>query len=355
MAYPIPTLDKVRSQILADWRNNDDAIVIDTDSDNYIRATGIASAIIGLYQYAKWGINQWFPDSADIDNLVRYASARGILRKTASGALGTVRITGTPNVPITSGAIIQINGGRQYQTMLPAVIGADSQVEITATALVAGTAGNLSDNTGGTLQMAPLGVDGAVVVLQMRGGVEEEDEAVFLERLLEYLRHPPAGGNKFDYLRWAKEVDGVTSAYCYPKRRGAGTTDVAVLSNGLPPSEALRAKVFTYIDERKPTFGDCMILLIQQFPVAITGVLELADKVLLDTVRPKIDAALAEYFATIDPGDTVYRQRIITIILSVTGVVDVNLTQPVANITRLVDAEHIEQSTLGLVTLPVLP
>src|SRR5450830_717336 len=350
MPYPIPTMETVRSGILADWSNEDDEITVDEDSDYYIRATGIASAIIGLYQYAKWGINQWFPDTADIENLVRFASARGITQKSASSAIGTVQFTGTPTSTIDAGTIFQIGDGTQYQTSLAAAIDVNNQITVTATAVVAGIGGNLADNTAATLQSAPSGVAPAAIILQMSGGVAAETDVAFLERVLDYLRNPPAGGTKNDFERWAKECGGVTSAYCYPKRRGTGTTDVAILSNGAPPSDALRALVFAYIDNLKTTFGDCMILAPQQTAVAIAGTLTL-NGTDLDTALAAIQTSLAEYFAALAPGDTVYLKRIITIILNVTGVEDVVLTLPAGNVTNIVDISNVQQSILGTITL----
>lgn len=351
----IPTLDAIRARILNNWRNLDPEVVVDADSDNYIRATGIASAILGLYQYAKWGINQWFPDTADWDNLVRYASARGVTQKLAASALGTLAVTGTPTTPLPSGSVVQIGDQRQYQTLVPVSIGNDGKATVTVAALVPGTAGNLADNTPATLQSAPLGIDANAMILEMRGGTEDETAAAFLERMLEVLRNPEAGGNQYDYERWAKQVAGVDRAFCYPRRRGPGTVDVAVLSNGLPPSEALRVKVQSAIDAKRPPYGDSMTLIIQQGAVAVSGVLHLADNVLLGTVLPKIQAGLEEYFLALAPGETVYRQRIITIICSVSGVKDLELALPAGNVTNRVDDSHIEQSKLGAVNLTLPP
>ncbi|KUG24582.1 phage flumu protein gp47 [hydrocarbon metagenome] len=44
----------------------------------------------------------------------------------------------------------------------------------------------------------------------------DETDAELLERVLDYIRRPPAGGNQYDYIRWAKEVDNVAQAYCVP-------------------------------------------------------------------------------------------------------------------------------------------
>ncbi|PNB76649.1 phage tail protein, partial [Pseudomonas sp. FW305-BF6] len=61
-----------------------------------------------------------------------------------------------------------------------------------------------------------------------------------LARLLEIIQKPPAGGAVYDFVRWAKEVDGITDVLPLPKRRGAGTVDLIVTaSGGLPSSEVI--------------------------------------------------------------------------------------------------------------------
>lgn len=73
-----------------------------------------------------------------------------------------------------------------------------------------------------------------------------------MDRLLDIIRRAPAGGNKYDYRRWAMSVDGVTAAYVYPLRRGLGTVDVVITSaDGLPSAEIIAATQ-AYIDDVRP-------------------------------------------------------------------------------------------------------
>jgi uncharacterized phage protein gp47/JayE len=58
-----------------------------------------------------------------------------------------------------------------------------------------------------------------------------ETDAELLARLLKYIRRPPAGGNKYDYEKWALEVDNVAAAYCIPLAQGLGSVDVIILAN----------------------------------------------------------------------------------------------------------------------------
>lgn len=351
MAYPIPTVEQVRDAILTDWRNQDNLVAVAVDSDNYIRATGIASAITGLYQFASWGINQYFPDTADAENLVRFASTRGILRGPAVGAQGTARFTGVVGAAIPLGTLVQTADGKQFQTTAPAAIGGAGTVDVPATAVNAGPIGNQPDNTPGVLQTAPAGVTPAVLLLQMSGGVDEESLASLLTKVLDHLRQPPAGGNKFDYPRWALEVAGVTAAFVYPTRRGIGSVDVAILSNGLPPSDALRAQVTAYIGDRMPIETDFMVLAPQLVAVPVAATLVLSTDADAAAALAKAEAGLAAYFATFRPGDTVRRSRIQTILGDIDGVLDFDLTAPAANVVTVVDQFLVQMPSLGTVTL----
>jgi uncharacterized phage protein gp47/JayE len=351
MPYPILTQERVRDSILANWRNLDPTVDVSEDSDNYIRASGLGSTIAGLYQFQAWGINQFFPDTADEGNLTRFASARGILRDPPSSAIGTIALTGTPAAQLAAGAIVQVADGNQYATAAIATIGAGGTATVAATAVSAGVIDNQPDNMPGTLQIAPAGIDSAVVLLEMSGGTPAESLASLLAKVLERLRNPPAGGNQFDYPRWAREVPGVTAAYLFPRRRGAGTMDIAILSNGAPPSDALRVAVAAYVESQCVPYGDRMILSPQEIVVAITATVVLAPGVLLATVQAAALAALSEYFASLKPGDTAYKSRISSIIQEIPGVLSVALTAPAANVATLVDATHIEMPFIGAVAI----
>jgi len=58
-----------------------------------------------------------------------------------------------------------------------------------------------------------------------------ETRADYAARLLYNVQQPPAGGNQYDYPRWAKEVSGVKDAWCFPLAQGEGTVDVVVLAD----------------------------------------------------------------------------------------------------------------------------
>ena len=76
-----------------------------------------------------------------------------------------------------------------------------------------------------------------------------ETDAAYLARLLDYIRRPPAGGNQYDYIKWAETIDNVTAAYCFPLGQGLGTVDVVIMADAaitgseIPSSHALTGTV----------------------------------------------------------------------------------------------------------------
>src|SRR5450759_3445816 len=84
----------------------------------------------------------------------------------------------------------------------------------------------------------------------------DETDAAYLGRLLDDIRRPPAGGNKYDYIKWALEVNDVARAWCFPIAQGVGTVDVVILANLLStgseiPSSSARISVNTSVTANK--------------------------------------------------------------------------------------------------------
>ncbi|MGL9773351.1 MAG: baseplate J/gp47 family protein [Sodalis sp. (in: enterobacteria)] len=202
-------------------------------------------------------------DTADHDYLVMHGRTRNLTSKAATPAGGEVRLTGNPGANITGLLQLRPTGSRQrYQTTAPGTIDATGSLTLPVRSPQNGTQGNLADNTPGTLLMAPANnVDSNATITRMVGSSEAESDAALLARLLEVIRRPPAGGNQYDYHRWAVSLPGVTEAHGYPLRRGYGTVDVVIVThNDLPSPETLKA-VQRYLDEMRPiTAKNCLVL-----------------------------------------------------------------------------------------------
>ena len=354
MPFAIPAFDAIRDALLRDIKNQRPDADTGPDSDFFIRASSVASAVEGLYQHQAWITRQIFPDTADRDYLLLHARVRGLSPKPAVAASGQFRLNGTPAANVPTGLTIKL-GDQPYTTTHAATLDANGSAVVTAQANTAGTAGNAAANLAAALTAAPAGVSSQAIVVSMTGGVDVESDGELLARLLDLIRRPPAGGNKYDYRRWALAVPGVSAAYVYPLRRGLGTVDVVITSaNGLPSADTLAA-VQTYIDDVRPVTAKGFFVLAPTLkPVNISVLVQLSGITQVDA-QAAINTALGGYFAALAPGDTAVKSRLEALISGIPGITDRSVTLPAANVVAVVDAAKVEWLRLGTVTVGLMP
>lgn len=353
MAHTTPVLTDISGTLLRDIGNQLPDADVSKDSDFAVRANSVASAIYGLYQHQKWIVRQMFPDTADHDYLVLHARTRNLSQKLATNAGGKALFTGTANAKLPSGLQFRLQGtGTTYQTTAAGTIGADGTATIPARALVAGTAGNLTAQATATLMTTPSGVDGTVTVLTMTGGTEDETDPELLARLLEVIRRPAAGGNKYDYHTWAVSVSGVTEAYVYPLRRGYGTVDVVITSADGLPSEDTIAAVQAYIDDQRPVTAKNTLILA---PSVITTDVKInvrrSTDLSLDEAKAQIQSVVTNYFNRLAPSETAVRSQIGALVSDIAGVIDYDIVTPAANVVPKVDATTVEWVRAGTISV----
>ncbi|MCX8962128.1 baseplate J/gp47 family protein [Erwinia psidii] len=330
MPYTTPVLTAIRTDLLRDIKNLLPDADTGTDSDFYVRASSVASAVEGLYHHQSWIVRQIFADTADTEYLEQHCRLRQIFRKAATAATGTATFSGSAGATADSGLIIKRDGISRTTTEA-VTIDASGTGAATVQASDVGTAGNTSA-TSGMLTSVPDGFESTVLISDMVGGTDQETDAALLARLLEAIRRPAAGGNKYDYRNWALAVDGVTGAYVWPLRRGLGTVDVIIVSgDGLPSDETLAA-VQAYIDDQRPvTAKNCLVLK----PVEMFIDFEIKvwlEGVTLDSVTLQIEETIKTWFSYLAPGETAVLTTLGGQISGLTGVWDYRFVTPTANV-----------------------
>lgn len=353
MPYTAPDFEKIRSDILRDIQNLDDTADITEDSDNWVRATSVASVATGLYQHQAWIVRQIFPDTADTEFLVWHARTRSIYRKSATTASGTVSVSGEPGSEADAGYVIY-RGSLSYTTTESVTLGEDGTASVKASASAAGSSGNTTAAATGTFSSTPVGFDSTVTIGVMSGGTDDETDAALLERLLDVIRRPPAGGNKYDYRRWALSVDGVTAAYVYPLRRGLGTVDVVITSaNGLPSDEII-ANCQAYINDQRPvTAKDTLVLAPTYHVVDITAAISV-DGITFEAAEETVISDLTTFFNNLEPGDAFIKSQAEGVITNITGITDRDISSPEGNIQPSVDDTVVEWIKVGQIEVTEL-
>jgi uncharacterized phage protein gp47/JayE len=300
----------------------------------------MSDAMSGLanlaYLYLDWLAKQLMPDTAEREWLDRFGiiwltnsdGSKG--RKVATYASGTVQFLGTFASPVPVGTLITGGNGVPYQTTSSATIDELGQGTSDAICLTAGVIGNLPEGDAMTPSPAVDGIDSAILISDMSGGVDTETDEQLRERILFRIQEPPMGGNQQDYVRWAKAVPGVTRAWA-ESEMGIGTMTLRFLMDDLYPDNyglptpADVQTVSDYIDSVRPvTVKDCFVMapLLYFYDVTI-------NKLSQDTptVRGNIEASLAKMeFVRSQPGQTMYRSWVDEAISQAIGEIDHELT-----------------------------
>ncbi len=117
MPLTIPSQDDIAGKYLEEISNQLPDADVYADSDYRVRANATASTLWGLYQYAAWALRQALPDTADKEYLEVHAGQRGLTRKQAAAAGGSVTLTGKAATPVAGGLQFRVKGNNTlYQT-----------------------------------------------------------------------------------------------------------------------------------------------------------------------------------------------------------------------------------------------
>lgn len=348
-----PILDEIRQAILRDVVSLNPTADVATDSDNYARASSLAAVAEGLYAHQKWLIKQFFPDTADTEFLEKHAALRGIHRRAATHASGVgAMVFGNAGSVIEAGKQIMTADGRFYEVVEQGQI-ADKSALLKVRSLNTGANQNIIQPTKASFMAAPAGVQTECELREVVGGTNDETDASLLERLLNRIRRPPAGGNKYDYKEWALDVDGVEAAFVYPLRRGLGTVDIAITSNNDLPSDETVRRVQAYIDEMRPVTAKGANVVkptVRRVDFVIQVKLSGAG---LNQISEEITTALGEYFAQLLPTEPLILSKCEAVVSNLIGVVDSNIITPSSNLQADTN-EHLEWFRLGSVRVEAM-
>lgn len=349
--FIVPTLEEIRASLLRDYQTYYPNADTSEDSDAYARASSLAACAEGIYAHQKWLIKQFFPDTADTEFLEKHAGLRGLRRRNATYAAGKgATISGNPDAVIAVGLQIKTEDGRFYEITESAVISASGSAVVAVRSLATGAAQNIKTATKGSFMAAPVGVSTDVVLNDVVGATNAESDSSLLERLLNKIRRPAAGGNKYDYKDWALEVDGVEQAYVYPLRRGLGTVDIAITAdNGVPSDDTVR-RAQEYIDQERPVTAKESKVVKPDVTKINFNIQVKISGVALNDIKTAIRNALTDYFNGLIPGDDLIVSQCEAVVSDLIGVVDRRFVAPNAN--RKADViNKIEWFRLGEITV----
>ena len=354
--YSRPTLKSLRNRAVSDINAN----VKGADASlrrRYLNILATVCAGIGdeILRRVEYLLKQAFLQDADPEYVVKHGQTYSFPRKMATKATGTITIPATPGSILPEGTAFKRSDGVTYTSIDEAVATSDRTCSVQITADNVGKDANASSGTIISLLSPVSGFEakGTVDSLGITGGTDIESMESYAERLLFYLRNPSTGGNKTDYEIWAREVPGVTRAWCYPTESGSGTVTVRFMmddsyDDGIPLAGDVE-RVKEYIADKQPATATVYIEAPISDPLDITFVS-------LDPATTEAEAAIYSKLkslvqsSSVKPGGTLRLSKIRAAISNATGNEDFVLSAPSADIISATG--HI--TTLGNITYPMV-
>jgi uncharacterized phage protein gp47/JayE len=228
MPYSRPTLSDLRSRVAADITSG-----LPT-ADGLLRFSNISilgKALAGLdhlnYGYLDWMAKQGVPYTSSGEFLQAWAALKNVFPKDASNATGAVTFPATAGAVIDAGTEVVRGDSATFTVQTTVTVGAGGTVAVTVSADLAGEAGNTPLDSLMTLGSSIAGVQSSGTVTSViTGGADQEKEDSLFARMLAAYQSTPNGGSDNDYVTWAKDVPGVTRAWCAPNGFGTGTVVV---------------------------------------------------------------------------------------------------------------------------------
>lgn len=232
-----------------------------------------------------------FADTSYGEYLTMIVGAVGVIRRQATQAIGTVKVTGRGTV--LAGSVFATPAGVRFETLEETVV--ETEAEIKIQCLTAGDVGNVPE---GAITLIPMSIPGISSVTNEAAtydGYDEETDDELKERYFFKIRKPATSGNPWHYIQWALEVPVVGTAKCQRTWAGPNTVRVIIVDRNMQPaSDELVQAVFDHIEEERPI--GAKLTVVSATPITI----DIEAKVVGTIDEDAFEEAVLAYFKELD-------------------------------------------------------
>ena len=237
---------------------------MEDSSDLAVRLYAAAAELESLYGYGDWVLRQSFPQSADGEYLNLHAALRGLARRGAANAAGSIRFSvpeaRADDLTVPAGTVCMTAGAVRFVTDGEGTIAAgELSCTVPAHAENPGAGGNAEAGTVTHMVQAPVGVGGCTNPSAFSGGQDAESDDALRLRLLETFSSLPNGANAAFYETRARAFAGVGDVEVLPRNRGVGTVDLIVSSVSGQSDPALVQAVQDDLDSVREIAVDVLV------------------------------------------------------------------------------------------------
>lgn len=259
-----------------------------------------AIGLYGTHLHLRWWGDQYMPDTAELEHLIRHSSIWGVYQREATKAVGYAAFTGTPGLAVPVGLQLRTPGGALVETSGAGVVAGGGSVTLALIASEGGTAANTAGGATLPIVTALAGLDPQAATLDadgLVGGTAEETPESLLERLLAVIREPGHGGADFDYPNWVRAAFAASKVKAIANWVGPGSVGVVVaMGTALAPvlpSPAEIAAIGAHLEGLRPVTAEVHV--VAYLPLVVPFTLAITPDTLAN--RAAAEAALADHFA----------------------------------------------------------
>lgn len=292
-------------------------------SDTGLRLRVFAGELYRLWAKLSWLERQAFPQTASGEWLDRHGAQRGVVRREAEHARGTLTFSRylplSFDVVIPKGTVCAAPGEEpmEYETLSDAVLETGKlSVDVPAQAVEGGRKGNAGAGCVNTLVEPTTTVNYVTNKAAFTGGREKEEDEVYRQRVLGAYANPSNGTNAAYYRETALACEGVSAAGVLPRANGANTVSVYIRGkDGAPSAETIARLQAVFSKEREMGVTVSVQAAAEK---AVDVKVRLKVKPEADFSRAAEDAkkALGLYFSGLTMGSPVYLAELEKVILN---------------------------------------
>ena len=308
-----------------------------SSSELAVRFYAVAAQIYSLYVQGEWTRRQCFPQTALGEELDKHAQLRGVARRQAATATGTVRfyVNGPQEMEteIPERTVCMTAAGVRFLTTRAVTVGAEAEyADAPVIAAEAGAAGNVEANTIVFMAQPPMRVTACVNLEPLTNGLDQEGDEELRARVLATYQRLANGANNAFYRQAAMSFDEVAAVTVLPRYEGVGTVGVVPAAHGGMPSEELLEEMQKYFDRVREIACKVKVIPPKKQQVELELKLWAKEDRDFDTVAGAVRQTLTDWFNGERLGQPLLRAQLTSLVFGVDGVANCEFVQPKADL-----------------------
>lgn len=299
----------------------------DEASDIGIRIRVLAGELYNINTYLEWIKRQIFPQTAEGEYLDYHAQLRGLKRKQAVKAVGTVEFslkeTATEKIDIPENTVVSTGGEHpiSFETTRYAYIDVGSSfVVVPARAIIGGEMGNIARKQ--ISVVSTMTVDGLSVTNQgaFTTGANAEDDDTLRNRILNSMKFILNGTNKEYYSALAKTINGVECVNVVPRKNGVGTVTVYVSGREMEVGVLTVLSVQSLLDKSREVNVTVTVKAAELLPCNLEISVTPENGYTIEELQKELYAKIKEIIDKLDVGESLSIAVVNDILYHTTGI-----------------------------------